>query len=97
MSLSPSDIKKIAHLARLSISSDEIKPLTDDLNNILQLVEKMDKEDTTDIQPLAHPYDIEQPLRCDNVTEKDQRELFQQSAPQSHAGLYIVPKVIETE
>ena len=45
--------------------------------------------------PLAHPLDAVQRLRADEVTETDQRERFQAHAPQTEAGLYLVPKVIE--
>jgi aspartyl-tRNA(Asn)/glutamyl-tRNA(Gln) amidotransferase subunit C len=51
--------------------------------------------DTTGVEPLAHPLEATQRLRPDIVTETDNRENFQQVAPQTEAGLYLVPKVIE--
>lgn len=93
--LSASDIQKIAELAKLHIPAEKLPTLTKDLHNILDLVEKMDREDTTQVKPLAHPIDVAQPLREDHITENNQRELFQQNAPQALAGLYIVPKFIE--
>ena len=97
MSLTREDVVKVAHLARLNIEEDQIDSLTKDLDNILSLVEKMNQTDTKNVSPLAHPLDEHQPLRPDQVTESDQRDLFQQIAPQTSAGLYIVPKVIESE
>ena len=44
---------------------------------------------------MAHPLDAHQRLRPDAVTETDQRELFQSTAPLTEAGLYLVPRVIE--
>lgn len=97
MKLGPADIKKIAHLARLAVSEEDIAPLCKDLTNILQLVEQMDKADTSHVQPLAHPYDITQPMRKDAITKPNERELLQSIAPDTRAGLYIVPQVIDSE
>lgn len=97
MSLENNDIKKIAHLASLGILDADIEPIKKDLSNILELVEKMNQEDTNNIAPLAHPLDEIQPRREDVVTETNQREQFQQIAPETKAGLYIVPQVIDSE
>ncbi len=95
MSLEKSDVEKIAHLARLSISDDDIPSYADNLSNILQLVEQMSSVDTNGITPMAHPLSESQRLREDNVTELNQRDHFQQIAPATKNGLYLVPKVIE--
>ena len=95
MSLQKSDIEKIAHLARLSIDENAIPSYADNLSNILQLVEQMNAVDTSDITPMAHPLSESQRLRDDVITETNQREHFQQIAPQTVNGLYLVPKVIE--
>ncbi len=97
MSLSPDDIRKIGHLARLAITDKEVQNLSQDLTRILDLVEQMGRVDTASIPPLAHPYDQAQPLRADVVTEPDERALFQRIAPQTQAGLYLVPQVIDSE
>ena len=95
MSLQKSDVEKIAHLARLSISESDISAYADNLTNILQLVEQMNSADISDITPMAHPLAETQRLRVDEVTESDQKEHFQKNAPATEDGLYIVPKVIE--
>ncbi|HEC72893.1 MAG TPA: Asp-tRNA(Asn)/Glu-tRNA(Gln) amidotransferase subunit GatC [Methylophaga aminisulfidivorans] len=95
MSLDKNDVEKIAHLARLAIQEDDIPHYARDLNNILNLVEQMSAVDTSDILPMAHPLDAHQRLRPDEVTEVDQRELFQSIAPKTEAGVYLVPQVIE--
>lgn len=97
MTLNAEDVKKIAHLARLHVSDPEISSLGNDLERILELVATMNEAKTQSVAPLAHPLDEIQPLRPDQVTEINQRDLFQQIAPQTNAGLYIVPKVIEAE
>lgn len=95
MSLTPEEIRKIAHLARLNLSENDIALYTPQLTNILNLIEQLGQADTSNIEPLAHPLDISQRLRCDEISESDQREKFQRIAPKVEASLYLVPKVIE--
>ncbi len=95
MSLSKTDVEKIAHLARISLSADDIPRYAENLSNILDLVEEMNQVETAHITPMAHPLEAIARLRDDTVTETDQRVAFQNIAPQVEAGLYLVPKVIE--
>lgn len=95
MSLDADDVKKIAYLARLKIDEADIPGYVSNLSSILDLVEQMSSVDTEGVLPMSHPMDAVQRLREDKVTEKDQRDNFQQIAPQTEDGLYLVPKVIE--
>lgn len=95
MSLQKSDVEKIAHLARLSINEADIPAYADNLSNILNLVEQMNTVDTTDIPPMAHPLNVSQRLREDEISETNQRELLQENSPAVENGLLLVPKVIE--
>lgn len=95
MSLTLEQVRKIAHLARLNLSDEDIALYTPQLSNILNFIEQMNKVDTSHIEPLAHPLDIAQRLRPDAVCEPDLRDKYQRIAPQVEAGLYLVPKVIE--
>ncbi len=95
MALDRSDVEKIAHLARLAVSEEDIRAYTCSLTDILKFVEQMDSADVVDVTPMAHPLDAVQRLREDEVREVNQREKFQSIAPQVEAGLYLVPRVIE--
>ncbi len=95
MSLQKSDVEKIAHLARLSINEDDIPTYTDNLSNILTLVDQLNAVNTDGITPMAHPQDTAQRLREDIVTEVDQRDHLLENAPKTADGLFLVPKVIE--
>lgn len=97
MSLTAADVKKIAHLAKLNMTEQDIALYTNQLSNILDFVAKMNEADTSHIDPVANPLDLSQRLREDAVTEHDQRAAFQKIAPLVQAGLYLVPKVIEDE
>lgn len=95
MSLDAAEIKKIAHLARLGISADDIPEYSRNLSDILAFVEQLNAIDTRGVEPLAHPLEAAQRLRPDAVTETDNRNNFQKVAPETESRLYLVPQVIE--
>ena len=95
MTLKTDDVRNIANLAQLHIDDDAIDRYASDLSRILELVEQMNQVDTRGVEPLANPLDATQRLRPDVVTEQDQRDKFQQIAPDVAHGLYRVPRVIE--
>ncbi len=95
MTLKSDDVRNIAHLARLHIDEDSIDQYTSDLSSILTLVDQMNQVDSSGVVPLSNPLDATQRLRDDEVTEIDQRDKFQQIAPDVAEGFYRVPKVIE--
>lgn len=95
MSLGVAEVAKIAHLARLAIRTEDAPAYARNLSAILELVEQMNAVDTTGVAPMAHPLDMAQRLRPDEVAESNQRDRFQSIAPRVEAGLYLVPKVIE--
>jgi aspartyl-tRNA(Asn)/glutamyl-tRNA(Gln) amidotransferase subunit C len=95
MALNITDIKRIAHLARIEINEQEAATTLTKLSGILGLIEQMQAVDTTGITPMSHSQDVMQRLREDVVTQTNMREAFQAIAPQVQDGLYLVPKVIE--
>lgn len=99
MALTPDDISRIAHLARLELAPPDGERMLAQINGFFTIVEQMRAVDTTGIEPLAHPVaafqDVQLRLRPDAASEPDQREANQQSAPAVERGLFLVPKVIE--
>ena len=99
MALTPQDIGRIAHLARLELSPSESERMRTQLNGFFGIVEKMQSVDTSGITPLPHPVaaiqDVQLRLAADVASEPNQREANQQSAPAVERGLFLVPKVIE--
>ena len=104
MALNITDIKRIAHLARININEAEAGATLTKLTGILGLIEQMQAVDTMGITPMSHSQDVVQRLRDDVVTAINQREIFQANAPvlgngsaekAVDSGLYLVPKVIE--
>ena len=99
MPLTPQDVGRIAHLARLDLADADAERLRGQLNDFFGIVEAMRAVDTAGIEPLAHPVaafeDVTLRLRDDRVSETDQREANQRSAPAVERGLFLVPRVIE--
>ena len=99
MPLSPEDVSRIAHLSRLELQPAEQAALLTQLNGFFSIVEQMSAVDTRGVEPLYTPLAAVQEmplrLRADVVTEADQREANQRSAPLVADGLYLVPRVVE--
>jgi len=95
VSLDKDQVESIAVLARLRLGDDEIAETVDKLSRIVDFVDQLSQASTEDVVPMAHPLDLAQRLRQDVVTERDERDRFQQNAPAIGAGHYLVPKVIE--
>jgi len=99
MALTPQDVSRIAHLARLELGPDEEAAMLTQLNEFFGIVEKMSAVDTGGVEPLYTPLSAVQAvhlrLRDDIVTEGDDRAANQKSAPAVEDGLFLVPKVIE--
>ncbi len=88
-------LDKLTRLAQLALAPEEARHALADLRAIVDLIDEMQTVDTEGVAPLAHPLDMEQPLRADRVTEQPARERYQAGAPLTRDGLYLVPKVVE--
>lgn len=99
MALTPSDVSRIAQLARLALRDDESAAMLVQLNGFFDIVEQMRSVDTSGVEPLSTPLsaieDATLRLREDAVTETNQREANMANAPAQDGGLFLVPKVIE--
>lgn len=98
MALTPEDVSRIAHLARLELEPADAAAMLTQLNGFFRIVGQMSAVDTSGVEPLYTPLSaiqqVELRLRDDIVTETDQRERNQRSAPLVEDGLFLVPKVI---
>ena len=82
-------------MTRLHINHAESEEVMLRITDILALIDEMQSINTNDVAPLAHPLDLLQRLRTDEITERDYRDELQSLAPEAQEGLYLVPKVIE--
>jgi aspartyl-tRNA(Asn)/glutamyl-tRNA(Gln) amidotransferase subunit C len=102
MALTDQEVTRIARLARLHLTPEQMTQAQTDLNKILSIIETLQSVDTQGIEPLAHPLatvsDIHLRLRDDVVTEvssTERRDTLMANAPGASKGLFLVPKVIE--
>ena len=99
MKLTPDETKRIAHLARIAVSENEVAALQAQLNAIFGLIDALQAVDIEGVEPLSHPLDViqdlSQRLREDRVTESDAREANMANAPARENGLFLVPKVLD--
>ncbi len=96
MNLTRQDVEKIANLARLSITEQEMPVYVSSLSSIVNFVNELSRAETRDVLPMAHPLEGQvQRLRPDEVTVSDHHAKYQENAPCVQSGLYVVPRVIE--
>lgn len=95
MAINDDEVRAIARLARIDIKEQDIHIISAKLSQILEFVRQMDAVDTTDVEPLAHPLELDAHTREDEVLESNMRDIYQSGAPQVQNALYLVPKVIE--
>lgn len=105
MTLTPHDVNRIAHLARLELSVAEQAQMLEQLNGFFGIVQQMSAVDTRGVEPLFTPLSalhalrgvnaVQLRLRDDVVTEGNDRQANQKTAPAVEGGLFLVPKVIE--
>ena len=99
MALTPADVSRIAHLARLELQAEESAAMLTQLNGFFKVVEQMSAVDCGEVEPLYTPLSalaqVALRLREDTATEVVDREANQRSAPLVEDGLYLVPRVIE--
>ncbi len=88
-------VRRMAELSRIAMSEQDIAFYQDALAKILKLEESMLAIPTDGVVPMSQVHEGTAPLRADVVTEHNERDLFQSTAPAIMAGLYLVPKVIE--
>ena len=95
MSIDKSDIKYLCNLSKLNLDDEEQSVFLSQMQSILDMIEELQEVDTGDIEPMAHPLQMTQRLRDDEVTEFNDREKYQKNTDFAEDGFYKVPKVIE--
>lgn len=95
MKITDEIINHLAHLARLEFSDDEKIELKQDLEKMIEFVEKLKEVDTTGVEPLMHITDAVNILREDEVEKNIAKKEALLNAPQTDGNFFIVPKVIK--
>ena len=95
MSVDPATVRKIASLARIAVTDDQVEAMVPELNNILCWIEQLGEVDTSSVQPMTAVIPISLRLREDVVTDGGVRDAVLANAPVAEHGFFGVPKVIE--
>jgi len=95
MSLSIDDVAKVAVLARLRVSPDELQMFTGQLNSIMDYVAELQELDTDGVLPLAHGIEVRNVFRDDERGPALPREAALANAPKRNQESFLVPAVLE--
>ena len=95
MSVDHATVRKIASLARVAVTDEQVEAMVPELNNILGWIEQLGEVDTSAVQPMTAVIPNHLRLRDDVVTDGDVRDAVLKNAPQAEQGFFTVPKVIE--
>lgn len=95
MPLNPELFERLLFLARITVSDAEREMMLNDFDRTLAMIDDMHEAPTESLAPLEHPLSATLRLRDDELTEEVKKEDFQQLAPSTDQGLYLVPKVID--
>jgi aspartyl-tRNA(Asn)/glutamyl-tRNA(Gln) amidotransferase subunit C len=95
MSINKSDIEHLCNLSKLKLEEDEKAVFLEQMQSILKMIEELQELETEGISPMAHPLEMAQRLRADEVLSIDRREQYQKNTEHTESGFYKVPKVIE--
>lgn len=93
--LTREDVAKVAHLARLKLTDQELDVFTSQLGQVLEYVDVLNEVDTENIEPMAHAIEVHNVFREDEVQESLPREAALQNAPLTDGKYYLVPPILE--
>ena len=96
MKLDLSTVDRIAHLARLEFKGEDKEHILQDMNKMLNFVEKLNEIDTENVEPLIYMMDDENVMREDVVVQEITKEEGLKNAPKRDSDYFRVPKVIES-
>jgi aspartyl-tRNA(Asn)/glutamyl-tRNA(Gln) amidotransferase subunit C len=88
------EVRHVANLARLDLSDAEEARMTEQMNNILSYMEKLNELDTSGVPATTHAIQLQNVFRQDEAVPSLNREQALANAPQSDGVSFIVPKVI---
>lgn len=95
MSIDKETVRKVAGLARLSLSENELERFTPQVAGIVKWVEMLGEVNTENVPPLANVVNIDLKLRPDVVNDGGYQNMILVNSPESMEGFFVVPKVVE--
>ncbi|OGX24517.1 MAG: asparaginyl/glutamyl-tRNA amidotransferase subunit C [Omnitrophica WOR_2 bacterium RIFCSPHIGHO2_02_FULL_45_21] len=95
MAISKNDALRVAHLARIDLTEDELRLFARQLESIIEFIDKLKELDVSSVSPAAHTPVLKNVLRPDTIKDSLSKEAVLGNAPKSLKGHFLVPKVIE--
>ena len=95
MSVDAKTVRRIAHLARIAVTDDEVEHLKGELNAILAFVEQLSEVDVKGVEPMTSVTPMAMKKRADIVTDGGIPDDILKNAPASEGHYFVVPKVVE--
>ena len=96
MSLTDEEVRKLALLARLDISDEEVASVRPQLDSILQFVEQLAELDTNNVEPMTTALDVDNRWRDDALVPGLSNQQAMDNAPANDEGCFLVPPVLGT-
>jgi aspartyl-tRNA(Asn)/glutamyl-tRNA(Gln) amidotransferase subunit C len=95
MSVDQATVRRIARLARIAVSEDEVPHLQGELNAMLAFVEELNAVNVEGVEPMTSVIPMRMTLRTDEVTDHAGADVITGNAPVSEDHFFMVPKVVE--
>ena len=95
MSVDAADVRRIAHLARISLDESRVEPMRAEINGILQWIEQLQEVNVEGVEPMTSVTPVILKMRKDEVTDGGYPERVLANAPNTDGGYFLVPKIIE--
>jgi aspartyl-tRNA(Asn)/glutamyl-tRNA(Gln) amidotransferase subunit C len=95
MKLTREEVERVARLARLRLSPEEQNSLANQLDEILEYMQKLNRLDTSQVPPFTHAVEIVNAFREDKVTNEPNVDALLANAPDKDQTFFRVPKIIE--
>ena len=92
--ITPEDVRKVAHLARLELQEEQIATYSNQLEEILEYVAQLEKIDTSNVPPTTRAVEVVNVEREDEVINTSVREGLLSLAPQRQEDFFRVPKIL---
>jgi len=92
--LQRADVARVARLARLTLSDEELDLFTEQLGNVLEHANDMSAIDLEGVEPTAHPFGLINVFRSDVITPSLDREELLREAPDADSGRFAVPRIL---
>ena len=95
MSVDLATVKRVAHLARISVTDEEAAKMEGELNAILGFVEQLGEVDVDGVEPMTSVTPMAMKMRRDTVSDGDKTADIVANAPVTADNFFMVPKVVE--